>query len=132
MKNKFKFLVVTVLTVLLITGTSISAAGFSNLHFDVPANTPVYSNSYDRSCNYAYVTATVNSVYPYSGTDNFIYLKLGNLHNGTVRGYNTVQEGTSSNLYVDQANLTIKPVKLVMKGNDASLDCNAITSFNAR
>lgn len=132
MKNKFMFLFVTVLTVLVITGTSIYAAGFNNKYFSIPANTVVFSNSYDRTCNYAYVTGTVNSVYPSSGADTYEYLKLGNLHNGVIRGYITVQEGTSSDLYVDQTSLTIKPVKLVMKGNDSSLACNAITSFNAR
>lgn len=133
--NHLKVFLVTMVTFVLITGTYISAAGFTNRVFNIPQNQQlVYSSSYNRSGNYPYVTARLHSVYPPSGNDNYSKLQLGNEHAGVIHGYIVAEEGHTNDikLYVRQDMLTVKPVRLVMRGNSAALSCYAVVSFDAK
>ena len=95
----------------------------SDVHISLPKN-QVWTGklSVTRSGNVSYVSASVDSVYPTSGTDNFekVQARVVNAQGNLImsENYVVIKEGTSyQKLYIKDGYLNEKTVYLQFRGN---------------
>jgi hypothetical protein len=134
-KLHFKELVVSMLVILFMMGMTVSATSSSGVQIFLPEKQAwVNSSTETRSGAYSYVTATLDSVYPPSGTDNYTHaqVQIRTTNNLVLAGNSPIvlDEGYGYNIYLPQGYLNYTYIDFYYRGN-TNQPASAVVSNDA-
>lgn len=136
--NKKKRTITIIVTIAMFCMMSMTALAAVNVHVTLPKNQVWTSKiAVSRSGKYSYVAASLDSVYPLSGSDNYekIQTRLVNSSETTIledADYVVLKEGDKyTKLHIKEGYLDNKTVYIQFRGN-TNAAAEAIVNYNGK